>query len=45
MTMSASLPTAMVPLLGNSPNSLAGVVERMSTMRFSVMRPVRTPPS
>ena len=34
MTMSASEPTAMVPLRGNRPKSLAGVVETTSTKRF-----------
>ncbi len=39
ITMSASLPTAMVPLRGNRPKILAGVVEVSSTNRLRVMRP------
>ena len=42
--MSASLPTAIVPLRGKRPNILAGVVEQSSTKRFRLMRPWRTPP-
>src|SRR6266540_2862937 len=45
MTMSASLPTAIVPFFGNIPMSFAGVVDVTSTQRLSVMRPCTTPPS
>ena len=45
MTMSASLPGAIVPFRGKSPKSLAGAVEHSSTQRFSAMRPPTTPPS
>ena len=44
-TMSASLPTAIVPFFGNIPMSFAGVVAVTSTQRFSVMRFCTTPPS
>ena len=44
-TMSASLPTAIVPFLGNIPMIFAGVVEVTSTQRLSVMRFWTTPPS
>ena len=44
ITMSASLPTAMVPFLGNIPNSLAAAVEVSSTNRLRDIRPALTPP-
>src|SRR5439155_276736 len=44
-TMSASLPTAIVPFFGNIPMSFAGVVAVTSTQRFSVMRFCTTRPS
>ena len=43
-TMSASLPGAMVPLRGNSPNILAGAVATSSTKRLTLIRPALTPP-
>jgi hypothetical protein len=42
-TTSASLPTAIVPLFGKRPNSLAAFVEVASTKRSIEMRPVATP--
>ena len=44
-TRSASEPTAIVPLRGYSPNSFAGFVASSSTIRFSEIRPWRTPSS
>src|SRR5919201_423775 len=43
--MSASDPTAIVPLRGYKPNSFAGFVHSSSTIRLSVIRPPRTPNS
>ena len=43
MTMSASLPTAMVPFLGNSPKIFAAAVEVSSTNRLRPMFPALTP--
>ena len=43
MTMSASDPTAMVPLRGNMPKMRAGAVEVNSTNRLTAMRPALTP--
>ncbi len=42
-TMSASLPTAMVPLRGKRPKSLAGLVENSSTSRLRSINPEATP--
>ena len=42
-TMSASLPGAITPLRGYSPNSRAGVVETSSTKRFKLSRAWLTP--
>ena len=42
---SPSDPTATVPFRGHSPNILAGLVETISTKRWTSMRLVRTPPS
>src|SRR5436309_130789 len=44
MTMSASLPGAIVPFLGKRPNILAGAVATSSTNRFREIRPEFTPP-
>jgi hypothetical protein len=42
-TMSASLPGAMVPFLGNKPKVFAADVDVNSTKRLSEMRPSTTP--
>jgi len=42
-TMSASLPTAIVPLRGKRPNSFAGLVEPSATSWFNPMTPLLTP--
>ena len=44
-TMSASLPTAIVPFFGNMPMIFAGVVDVTSTQRLRVIRFCTTPPS
>src|SRR5690625_6826391 len=42
-TMSASLPGAIVPFCGNSPNSFADCVDVRSTNLFKEIRPFFTP--
>ena len=42
-TISASLPTAIVPFLGYIPKILAGAVDVISTKRFSDSLPAFTP--
>src|SRR5215211_7298622 len=44
-TISASEPTAIVPLRGNRPNNFAGTVEVSCTKRLSEIRFFLTPPS
>jgi len=43
ITMSASDPTAMVPLRGNIPKMRAAAVEVSSTKRLTSIRPALTP--